>query len=69
VDDDANGYIDDIRGWDFSHAPDLPGFGDYLNRDNDPQDESAHGTHVAGIIAATTNNDKGIVGIALNAKL
>ena len=69
VDDDDNGYIDDVQGWDFTHAPDLPGFGDYLTRDNDPQDESAHGTHVAGIVAATTNNNLGIVGIAPNAQL
>ncbi len=69
VDDDGNGYIDDIRGWDFTHAPDLPGMGDYLNRDNDPQDESAHGTRVAGIVAAATNNNRGIAGIAPNAQI
>ena len=69
VDDDGNGYIDDIRGWDFTHAPGLPGMGDYLNRDNDPQDESAHGTRVAGIVAAAANNNRGIAGIAPNAQL
>ena len=69
VDDDGNGYIDDIRGWDFTHAPDLPGMGDYLNRDNDPQDESAHGTRVAGIVAAAANNNRGIAGIAPNAQI
>ena len=69
VDDDDNGYIDDIRGWDFTHAPGVPGTGDYLNRDNDPHDESSHGTRVAGIVAATTNNDVGIAGIAPDAQL
>ena len=69
VDDDGNGYIDDIRGWDFTHAPDLPGMGDYLMRDNDPQDESSHGTRVAGIVAAKTNNNRGIAGVAPNAQI
>ena len=69
VDDDGNGYIDDIRGWDFTHAPDLPGMGDYLMRDNDPQDESSHGTRVAGIVAAAANNNRGIAGIAPDAQI
>ena len=69
VDDDNNGYIDDIRGWDFTHAPDLPGKGDYLHPDNDPMDESSHGTHVAGIIGAEANNGLGIAGIAPDAQL
>ena len=69
VDDDGNGYIDDIRGWDFTHAPGLLGTGDYLDRDNDPRDESSHGTGVAGIVAAATNNGVGIAGIAPDARL
>ncbi len=69
VDDDGNGYIDDIRGWDFTHAPGVPGLGDYLDRDNDPQDESSHGTHAAGIVAAVRNNNVGIVGIAPDAQI
>ncbi len=39
-DDDGNGFIDDVYGWDFANA------------DNDPSDEVGHGTHCAGIIAA-----------------
>jgi hypothetical protein len=69
VDDDGNGYVDDIRGWDFTDAPTLPGIGDYVVRDNDPMDESGHGTHVAGIVGAASDNGKGIAGIAPNARL
>ena len=69
VDDDGNGYIDDIRGWDFTHAPGIPGMGDYLDRDNDPRDESSHGTSVAGIVAAATDNEVGIAGIAPDARI
>ena len=64
VDDDRNGYVDDIMGWDFSDAPTLPGGGDWTVRDNEPEDETGHGTHVSGIIAAKANNGVGIAGIA-----
>jgi len=57
IDDDANGYVDDIRGWDF------------INDDNDPNDDNSHGTHVAGIAAAESNNGIGITGIAWNARI
>ena len=69
VDDDENGYVDDIVGWDFSDAPGLPGEGDYLQRDANPSDESGHGTHVAGIVAATADNGIGVAGVASAARL
>jgi subtilisin family serine protease len=56
-DDDENGYIDDIRGWDF------------INIDNAPLDDNMHGTHVAGIAGAVGNNGIGIAGAAWNVKL
>ncbi len=69
VDDDNNGYVDDIRGWDFTHTPTLPAKGDFLSPDNDPMDESSHGTRVAGIAAAVTDNGVGIAGVAPEAAL
>jgi hypothetical protein len=58
IDDDRNGYIDDIRGWDF------------VASDNNPMDLDfdGHGTHIAGAIAAE-RNDLGITGVAPNAKI
>ena len=56
-DDDGNGYVDDIRGWDF------------INNDNAPFDDNMHGTHVAGIVGAVGGNGKGVTGAAWNVKL
>jgi len=57
IDDDGNGYIDDIRGW------------DYVANDNDPMDENYHGTAVAGIIGAVGNNGIGVAGINWNTQI
>jgi subtilisin family serine protease len=62
VDDDGNGFTDDIIGWDFVDIPVLDAllwcnsFEDCLAIDNDPRDFHGHGTHVAGIIGALNNN-------------
>ncbi len=57
IDDDGNGYIDDIYGI------------DAVNNDSDPMDDNNHGTHCAGIIAAVRNNSTGVVGVAWGAKV
>lgn len=56
VDDDGNGYIDDIHGYDFA------------NNDGDPMDGNGHGSHCAGTIAASHNNI-GIAGVMKNASI
>jgi len=69
VDDDGNGLVDDIWGWDFVDAPRFPDGGDYRKPDNQPLDEHGHGTAVAGIVAATGNNGIGIAGVAFGTKV
>jgi len=70
IDDDNNGYIDDYCGWDFADAPEMAdvGLGDFIDVDNDVTDENFHGTHVAGIIGASTNNGIGVAGVCWNVK-
>jgi subtilisin family serine protease len=57
IDDDGNGYIDDINGWNF------------LTDSSNVQDDMNHGTRVAGVIAAKTNNNTDIAGVAPGASL
>ena len=56
IDDDNNGYVDDVYGWNF------------VGNNNNPMDDNGHGTHVAGIIGAA-NNDIGVTGVAYNCKI
>ncbi len=58
IDDDSNGYIDDIKGWNFS------------SNTNNPIDNTyGHGTWVSGIIASRGNNASGLIGVAPGAKI
>lgn len=63
IDDDGNGYIDDVLGWDaadMNSDPSPPVFDD---------DQWSHGTHVAGIAGASTNNGTGIASMGFNCSL
>ena len=64
IDDDHNGYIDDVHGWDFIGST-------YTNpvQSNNPVDHFGHGTHVSGTIAAAGNNGIGVIGVAWNAQI
>jgi PGF-pre-PGF domain-containing protein len=67
IDDDGNGYVDDIRGYDFVLSGSLcDASEDCSTRDNDPLDRNGHGSHVAGIAAAVSNNSLGVVGACWN---
>ena len=57
IDDDGNGFVDDVSGWDF--------FAD----DRDPRDEYFHGTHVAGTAGAAGNNGIGVSGVCWDVRL
>lgn len=56
IDNDSNGYVDDIRGWNFDAD------------NNNPMDRDGHGTHVAGTIAGEKNSF-GVTGVAYNAEI
>ncbi|MCX7833658.1 MAG: S8 family serine peptidase [Ignavibacteria bacterium] len=57
IDDDKNGYVDDVYGWDFAYD------------DNMPDDGFGHGTNITGIIGANSNNTIGFAGINFKCKL
>lgn len=57
IDDDNNGYIDDVRGYDF------------VNNDGDPMDDQGHGTACAGLVGGVQDNLKGVTGVAPRAKI
>jgi len=57
VDDDSNGYVDDIYGYNFSANT------------GDPMDDDGHGTHCAGSIGAVGNNGLGVVGVSPNVRI
>ena len=56
-DDDRNGFMDDVQGWNF------------INESNDVSDDNGHGTAMAGIIAAEANNNIGIAGVMWQASV
>jgi subtilisin family serine protease len=57
IDNDGNGYVDDWRGWNF------------VANTNNPADDNGHGTHVAGIAAASGNNGTGVAGVDWGARI
>jgi serine protease len=72
VDDDGDGYVDDWHGWDFVGAQYETWDPSVTKGDNDPSPTGSnnnHGTHVAGIVAATTNNLIGVASLASKCKI
>lgn len=74
IDNDFNGFVDDVIGWDFQSVPanripyPLIEAEDYGTPDNNPMDVHTHGTHVAGILASRTNNGVGVASASYNVK-
>lgn len=52
IDDDGNGFVDDVHGWNF------------VSKNSNLQDNHGHGTHIGGIVGAVAGNKKGVAGIA-----
>lgn len=63
-DDDGNGYVDDVNGWDFANNDNT-----VYDPADDPAETETHGTHVAGIIAAEGNNGFGATGVNWRTKI
>ncbi|MEX1218815.1 MAG: S8 family serine peptidase [Solirubrobacterales bacterium] len=57
IDDDSNGYVDDVHGWDF------------VGKDPVPDDDNSHGSHTGGTVGAVGNNGIGVAGVAWDVSL
>ena len=75
VDDDGNGFVDDVHGWDFVDLDTTLANRDYRDGedggdpDDDPNDFAGHGTEVAGLVGALTNNGIGVSGTSWKVRL
>jgi subtilisin family serine protease len=74
VDDDGNGYVDDVAGYDFVDRPGLDLIGEYVDRDPDATPDTSgritsHGTFVAGVTSGSSSNEPGsVLGVAPGAR-